>query len=252
MAATPVPAIYQAILAVQGDIGAEGITKARRNEQQRYNFRGIDDIYNALNPLFTKHGLFVVSRMLSRTVEERASRSGGALFYATVEAEFDFTAGADGSKVTARMFGEAMDAADKATNKAQSAAYKYAIMQTFCIPTEGDNDADATTHEPLPREPKRDVEREPPRPPQRPPQRPPPAQAPAEPEHGEAELLAAADEAIRRFAEGTEVAAYEAISHITDNDERLYLWGYLKNHAALRKVIKDFWAADATPVGARS
>jgi hypothetical protein len=27
-----------------------------------------------------------------------------------------------------------------------SAAYKYAAFQTFCIPTEGDNDADAVTH----------------------------------------------------------------------------------------------------------
>ena len=45
------------------------------------------------------------------------------------------------------MIGEAMDRSDKATNKAMSAAYKYACFQTFCIPTEGDNDADFTTHE---------------------------------------------------------------------------------------------------------
>jgi hypothetical protein len=48
---------------------------------------------------------------------------------------------------TACTFGEAMDSADKATNKAMSAAFKYVVMQTFCIPTEGDNDADATSHE---------------------------------------------------------------------------------------------------------
>ena len=28
-----------------------------------------------------------------------------------------------------------------------SAAYKYAAMMLFCIPTEGDNDADSQTHE---------------------------------------------------------------------------------------------------------
>jgi hypothetical protein len=44
-----------------------------------------------------------------------------------------------------------MDSADKATNKAMSAAYKYAAMQAFCIPTSGDNDADATSHEVAPR-----------------------------------------------------------------------------------------------------
>lgn len=45
-----------------------------------------------------------------------------------------------------------MDSADKATNKAMSAAYKYAAMQAFCIPTEGDNDADAHTHDVAPRQ----------------------------------------------------------------------------------------------------
>ena len=44
-----------------------------------------------------------------------------------------------------------MDSADKATNKAMSAAYKYAAMMVFCIPTEGDDDADAVTHEVAPK-----------------------------------------------------------------------------------------------------
>jgi hypothetical protein len=44
-----------------------------------------------------------------------------------------------------------MDSGDKATNKAMSAAYKYAALQTFCIPTEGDNDADAVTHVVVPK-----------------------------------------------------------------------------------------------------
>jgi hypothetical protein len=80
-------------------------------------------------------------------VVERQTQKGGTLFYVTVEAEFDFVSAKDGSKVTVRTYGEAMDSADKATNKAMSAAYKYAAFQTFCIPTEGDNDADATSHE---------------------------------------------------------------------------------------------------------
>jgi hypothetical protein len=33
-----------------------------------------------------------------------------------------------------------------------SAAYKYACMEVFCIPTEGNPDADAETHEVAPRE----------------------------------------------------------------------------------------------------
>ena len=65
----------------------------------------------------------------------------------TVEAEFDFVSAEDGSRHTVKTFGEAMDSGDKATNKAMSAAYKYAAFQAFSIPTEGDNDADAQTHE---------------------------------------------------------------------------------------------------------
>ena len=69
------------------------------------------------------------------------------LFYTAVEVEFDFVCVEDGSKHTVKTFGEAMDSGDKSTNKAMSAAYKYAAFQAFAIPSEGDNDADASTHE---------------------------------------------------------------------------------------------------------
>lgn len=139
--------VYKAINAVQAALSKVGISKANRNSQQGYNFRGIDDVYNALSPLLAEHGLCILPRVLARTVAEHATKSGGVLFYVTVEAEFDFVCTEDGSKHTVKTFGEAMDSGDKATNKAMSAAYKYAAMQAFAIPTEGDNDADATTHE---------------------------------------------------------------------------------------------------------
>lgn len=140
--------VYQAINAVQAALSVDGIGKNRHNTQgSGFYFRGIDDVYNALSPLLAKHGLVIIPRMLARTCEERASKAGGALFVVTVEAEFDFVSAEDGSKATARTFGEAMDSGDKATNKAMSAAYKYAAFQTFSIPTEGNPDADAETHE---------------------------------------------------------------------------------------------------------
>ena len=145
--------VYQAINAVQADLVKSGIGKDSTNTYDNYKFRGIDAVYNALSPLLAKHGLCVLPRMVSRICEERASQKGGALFYVTVEAEFDFVSAEDGSKHTVRTFGEAMDRGDKATNKAMSAAYKYAAFQAFAIPTEGDNDADATTHEVARREP---------------------------------------------------------------------------------------------------
>lgn len=143
--------IYKAINAVQKALAKTGIRKDRKNESQGYKFRGIDDVYNALAPLLADNGLCILPRCIAREVVERTNAKGTALFYVTVCAEFDFVASEDGSKHTIVTYGEAMDSGDKATNKAMSAAYKYACMQAFAIPTEGDNDADSTTHEVAPK-----------------------------------------------------------------------------------------------------
>lgn len=143
--------IYQAINKVQSELATLGITKDRRNTQGTgYNFRGIDDVYNTVAPLLSKHGLCILPRVLSRECVERVSKNGGALFYTTVEVEFDFVASEDGSKHVVKTFGEAMDSGDKGTNKAMSAAYKYACFQAFSIPTESHSDTETQTHEVIP------------------------------------------------------------------------------------------------------
>jgi len=147
LAPVPTPKVYAAIARVMGEIGKAGISKARKNTQQGYNFRGIDDVYNALSGVLSGAGLCILPRVLKREVTERATQKGGVLFYVVLDVEFDIVCAEDGSRHTVAVIGEAMDSADKATNKAMSAAYKYACMEVFCIPTEGDNDADSTTHE---------------------------------------------------------------------------------------------------------
>lgn len=139
--------VYQSIAAVAGELAARGISKDSRNAAQGFNFRGIDSVYNALAPLLAKHSLCILPRCVSRECVERTNAKGTALFYVTVQAEFDMVSAEDGSKHTIATFGEAMDSGDKATNKAMSAAYKYAAFQAFCIPTEETAvDADAETH----------------------------------------------------------------------------------------------------------
>jgi hypothetical protein len=147
MSENKTPQVYQSIAEVMGELSKVGIGKNNRNTQQNYKFRGIDDVYNALAPLLSRAKLLILPRVLSRSVSERETKNGGTLFYVVVDVEFDLVSGIDGSKHTVRVIGEAMDSGDKATNKAMSAAYKYACMEAFCIPTEGDNDADASTHE---------------------------------------------------------------------------------------------------------
>lgn len=140
--------VYKAINAVQEELAQIGISKSSKNLQQGFMFRGIDAVYNTISPLLAKHKLLILPRCLTRESTERVTAKGGALFYVTVQAEFDFVSAIDGSRHTVSMFGEAMDSGDKATNKAMSIAYKYAAFQAFCIPTEDTaSDPDAETHQ---------------------------------------------------------------------------------------------------------
>ena len=135
-----------AISAVMANLAKNGISKDRRNDSQGYAFRGIDDVYNALAPILSDVGLCILPAVKSREVVERTSSNGRTLFYVNVDVDFTFVSTKDGSSHIVSMPGEAMDSGDKATNKAMSAAFKYACLQAFCIPTEGDNDTENTTH----------------------------------------------------------------------------------------------------------
>jgi len=146
----PNETVYQKIAAVQAELAKVGISKSRKNQApgQSYNFRGIDEVYNTLAPMMADHGLCILPRIVEHSLSERGkTKNGAAIFSAVVTAEFDFVSADDGSIHVVRTMGEAMDSSDKATNKAMSAAYKYAALMTFAIPTEGDNDADAHTPE---------------------------------------------------------------------------------------------------------
>src|SRR5947207_4539695 len=141
---TVTPMVYKAIVNVTDTISRVGVAKSRNNQQQGYKFRGIDDIYNALAPELAKHKLCILPDVLERSLEERTTAKGNAIFYVTVRVRFDFVSAEDGSKHEVVTMGEAMDTADKATNKAMSAAYKYAAMMVFCIPTVGEDSENET------------------------------------------------------------------------------------------------------------
>jgi hypothetical protein len=144
-------AVYAAISAVTAALAERGVGKNRKNHQQGYAFRGVDDVYQALSPLLAKHGLVMLPRVVSRAESEHATKSGGTQFRVVLEVDYDLVGVADGSRHVVRVIGEAQDSADKASNKAMSAAYKYAAFQVFAIPVEGVEDADATTPEPVTR-----------------------------------------------------------------------------------------------------
>lgn len=134
--------IYGAIAAAMNEIGAIG--KNKRNQQQGFQYRGIDDVMNALYPILSKHGLFLAPEVLEHTREERTTKNGGNLIYSILKIRYTMYAD-DGSSVSATVIGEGMDSADKSSNKAMSVAMKYAMFQLFCIPTEEMIDPDSET-----------------------------------------------------------------------------------------------------------
>lgn len=144
--------IFESINAVMAEV--EAIGKEKRNAQQGFNFRGIDDVMNAIHPLLAKHKIFVVPTVLNREREERQTSKGGNLIYSICDIKYTFYA-EDGSFVEAVTTGEGMDSGDKATNKAMAIAFKYALFQVFCIPTEEMKDPDGETPERSRPKPKR-------------------------------------------------------------------------------------------------
>lgn len=141
--------IYKKMSQVMADIGA--VTKDQKNVAQGFKFRGIDQFVNALYPALTKYGVFMTPRVTSAAIDlkdvERSSGKKGVDKHVNLLVEYDFYA-EDGSKVTVGpVAGEGLDSGDKATNKAMSAALKYALIQTFSIPTEDMAEADKETPE---------------------------------------------------------------------------------------------------------
>lgn len=134
--------IYESIAAMMQDIPAVG--KDKRNKEQGFQYRGIDDVMNALQPLLSKYKIFVVPEVLEHKREERVTKKGTNMLYSLLTIKYTFCA-EDGTSVSAVVIGEGMDTADKASNKAMAVALKYALFQVFCIPTEEMADPDGET-----------------------------------------------------------------------------------------------------------
>lgn len=138
--------ILKALAEVQEGIHAVGVGKLRKNVEQRFNFRGIDDALEAFAPLLTKAGIVVSPAYSDLVVTDRQTKSGGTTYNARLQGTFTFTAVSDGSSRTiGPFFGEANDGQDKAISKATSVAYRNALFLAFCVPHEpaigGDPDA---------------------------------------------------------------------------------------------------------------
>lgn len=136
--------IHKQLALIMEEVGAIG--KDKENQTQGFKYRGIDQIVDMLHPIMAKHKVFVMPEVLSESTEERKTSRGGNLIYRVLKVRIDYVSGIDGSVQSSVVIGEGMDSGDKASNKAMTAALKYAFSQTFVLPY-GLVDGDATTPE---------------------------------------------------------------------------------------------------------
>jgi len=140
---TDKPTVIEALSAVMGSV--QGVRKADRNEQQRFMFRGIDAVMNAVGPALRTHGVVVVPLAEEMTSETYETSKGTQMRNVTIRIRWRFY-GPAGDFIEAVSIGEAADSGDKAVSKAHSVAYRTVLLQALCIPTD-EPDPDASSHE---------------------------------------------------------------------------------------------------------
>ena len=135
--------VHQALTKVMGDVQA--VRKDSKNQAQKFNFRGIDAVMNAVGPALRKHGLTI----LPEDVEVHRSNGTTANGKQTAEVVIKVTYriyGPSGDSIHGKVAAEAMDFGDKAVTKAMSVAYRTFLLQALTIPTD-DPDPDGESFE---------------------------------------------------------------------------------------------------------
>lgn len=137
--------VHTAVARVMAEIGAVGKGDRFKSPQANYDYRGIDRVVNAVKPITRRHGVLIVPSVVEITYRDIPKASGGKMQECTVTMQYRFI-GPMGDHIDAVVAGEAIDTADKAAAKAQSVAWRVALIQVFQIATQ-DEDPDSIRHE---------------------------------------------------------------------------------------------------------
>jgi hypothetical protein len=136
--------VHAAWADVMGDVRA--LDKGDRNQQQGFNFRGVDAVMNAVGPALRRHGVTVApTGVTGLTASTYTTKSGTVMRDVTLVVSYAIT-GPAGDTMPGAAAGEASDAGDKAVPKAMSVAYRTFLLQSLCLPTH-EADPDAQSYE---------------------------------------------------------------------------------------------------------
>lgn len=135
--------VFEAVTAVMAEVGA--VKKDGVNQHQKFRFRGIDAVVNALSPAMRKYGLTVFPSKVEHRAGTMQLSGGKTATSPVVVVDYTFV-GPEGDTFTSQVAAEAFDQGDKATAKAMSVALRTCLLQTFMLPTD-DQDPDEHTYE---------------------------------------------------------------------------------------------------------
>ena len=135
--------VHEAWSAVMGDV--QVVSKDSRNQDQGFNFRGIDAVMSAVGPALRRHGVFVFPTATDFALRQYQTRKGASMTNYVVTVRFTVV-GPEGDTLTGVTLGEAADSGDKAVSKAMSVAFRTFLLQSLCIPTD-EPDPDLESHE---------------------------------------------------------------------------------------------------------
>lgn len=135
----PQPAdIDGAILAVMEQVG---YVRKRKGEQLNYTYASEAALIAAIRPWMVHFGVYMRVVDIREVSEvDRPRDRGGNTRVASLTSTVRLTHAPSRTFVDVTARGEGADVSDKANNKAQTGAYKYALRQTFCIETGNDPD----------------------------------------------------------------------------------------------------------------
>ena len=144
MSDTVTPSVHEALSAIAAEL--PGISKVPHPTQDgrgiTYAYRGIEEITKEAQPLLAKYGVTFAPNVESCEIKDIIV-NGNPWTDTILKVRYDIF-GVTGDLLQVTTVGIGRDNSDKGANKAMTQAFKYALLQVFCI-ADGEDDADGTT-----------------------------------------------------------------------------------------------------------
>lgn len=138
MPLSPKPSLIAKLALVMAGVGY--LPKSGHNVNFNYDFVRESDVLDAIRTGLSAHRVMVIPFLEDTSTREMATRNG-TMTITLADYRFTFYDGDSDQTIIVRTRGEGMDGQDKGSNKALTAALKYALLKTFLIPTGDDPDA---------------------------------------------------------------------------------------------------------------